>query len=92
MKKGKIDETAGRMGTAMRSARQVCHIALDEAASFLDITPAELFEYERGSAEVPFGVLEHVFTMGYKMLHIRILENKYLRQRNLFRKAQRMTE
>jgi len=82
----KIDETAGRMGMAMRQARRVCRLVPDDAAILLGIMPTDLAEYERGTAKVPFDVLEHMYVMGYKMLQVRIMENRYRRQRKIFSK------
>jgi len=81
-----IDETAGRLGVAMRRARRVCRLAQDEAAVLLRVTPAELAEYECGRARMPYDVMEHVFLMGYKMMHVRMMERSYRNHRNIFRK------
>lgn len=81
-----IDETAGRMGIAMRLARRRCYLPYDQVATLLRITPDELAKYERGRQKIPTDILERVFTMAYKMMHCRTLENMYRRQRNLFNK------
>ncbi len=82
----KLDPTAGRLGIAMRGARQACHLSIDEAAHLLRIMPNELVEYERGVAKIPIGVLNHAFFLGYKMMRVRVQESVYRRQRNIFRK------
>jgi len=81
-----IDETAGRLGAAMRQARRICCLGPDDVAVLLGIMPAELAEYERGTAQVPYDVLQHVFVMGYKMMQVRIIESRYRSHRNVFRK------
>ena len=82
----KTNKPANQMGFAMLCARQQCHLQPDEVALLLRITPAELFEYERGTEHMPTDVLQHVFIMGYKMMRIRVLEDRYRRQRRMFQK------
>lgn len=81
-----IDETAGRMGIAMRLARHRCYLPHDQVATLLRITPNELAEYEHAQKKITSDILERVFTMAYKMMHLRILESMYRRQRNMFNK------
>jgi len=82
----KIDETAGRLGLAMRQARRVCRLSQDDAAAILCIMPTNLAEYEFGVTKIPFDVLEHLFVMGYKMLQVRTTESRYRRHRKVFNK------
>lgn len=86
MAKKAINETTAHIGSALRAARQTAHLSHIDVADMLDITLDDLLEYERGSAQVPIAVLERVFTMGYKMIGIRVLEKKYKAQRNFIRK------
>ena len=81
-----IDETAGRMGFAMRQARKQCRLSADEVAILLHITSAELLSYERGTDKIPTDIIERVFIMGYKMIRVRTLENSYRKYRRIFRK------
>ena len=81
-----IDETAGRFGRAMMHARRVCHMSTDDVALLLRMTPAELHEFERAHEKVPVYVFEHILVVAFKTMHLRVLENKYRCQRNLFRK------
>ena len=81
-----IDETAGRMGFAMRHARKQCRLSADEVAILLHITSAELLSYERGTDKIPTDIIERVFIMGYKMMRVRVLENSYRKYRRIFRK------
>ncbi len=82
----KIDETAGRFGHAMRTARQACHMSSDDAARLLRMMPNELLEYERGVTKVPIQVFEYFCILGYKMMRVRVAENVYLRRQAVFRK------
>ena len=87
MKKRKqIDETAGRLGAAMYRARVTRHLSRDEVSALLYIMPDELSEYERGIKKIPDEILQHVFTLGYKMMRFRNLEDRYRQQRKIFRK------
>lgn len=86
MKQKRLDEMTEQLSKAMHQARQMCKITADDAAVLLRIRPDELFEYERGLKRIPRDVLEHVFVMGYKMMQVRIMENRYRRQCNFFRK------
>lgn len=81
-----IDETAGRLGTAMRHGRNNCHLHQDEMARLLQIRPDELYEYERGTLKIPQDVLERIILMGFKMIHVRRLERLYRWRRHLFEK------
>ena len=81
-----IDETAGRLGMAMRNARYKNYIPQDEIARLLHITPGELNEYERGHEKIPYDIMERVFLFGYRMIQIRTLESMYRRQRKMFNK------
>lgn len=74
MKKKAINETASRIGSAMCAARQTDHLSHIDVADMLDITLDDLLEYERGTAQIPTEILERIFTMGYKMIGIKILE------------------
>ncbi len=82
----KIDETAGRLGAALRKARWVCRIPHDEAAILLHVMPNDLHEYERGVTEIPQDILERIFLLGYRMMRFRTLEDKYRLQRKFYRK------
>lgn len=81
-----IDATARRMGAMLRRARRMCQMSTDETALMLRIMPDELVAYERGMQEIPLHIMEHIFIMGYKMMQVRIIENKYYRQRKLYQK------
>ncbi len=80
----KLNPTAARLGIAMRHARRACWLPHDEVAILLRITPNALAEYERGTTEIPSDILERVFIMAYKMMHVRTLDNVYRRQRHMF--------
>lgn len=81
-----IDETAGRIGRAMISARHVCRLTRDDVADLLHIMPNDLVEYERGHTKIPHDILERIFMLGYKTMHLRKLERMYRQQRWIFRK------
>ena len=81
-----IDETAGRVGAMMRQARRVCHMPTDDAAALLYVMPEDLVAYERGFKKIPVEVLEHFFVTGYKMMHVRVLENRFRQHRMALRK------
>ena len=84
-----IDETAGRVGAMMRQARRVCHMPTDDAAALLHVMPNELVAYERGFTKIPTDLLERMFVMGYKMMHVRVLENRYRQHRMALMKIKR---
>ena len=86
MKKKAINETAAHMGRALFAARQTARLTHADSADLLGITVEEQLEYERGAAQIPIEVLEHMFTVGYKMIGIRILEKKYRIKRDFIRK------
>ena len=87
-----IDETAGRVGAMMRQARRDCRMPTDDAAALLFVMPEELVAYERGLKKIPVDVLNRFFVMGYKMMHVRVLEKKFRRQRRVLQKlAQSVT-
>ena len=90
MRRKQIDETAGRQGCALRGARQSNHLTHADAAYILGITTDELLTYERGSAQVPIEVLEHMFAAGYKMIGMRKLERKYRAQCHFIRKIKQV--
>ena len=81
-----IDGTAGRVGVAMQHVRWVIHLSPDEAARLLRVMPNDILEYERGISPIPPDVMEYIFTMAYKMMRFRYLEDKYRFQRRFFRK------
>lgn len=85
-KRKQIDETAGRLGAAMRQARLARHLSRDEVGTLLYIMPDELSEYERGIKKIPDEILQYVFSMGYKMMRFRNLEDRYRLQRRIVRK------
>ena len=87
-----IDDTAGRVGAMLRQARRVCHMPQDDAAALLHIMPDKLAEYERGFTKIPSALLERMFVLGYKMMHVRVLENRYRQQNIAFRRLQRTVE
>lgn len=86
MKSKQIDESAGRIGAAMREARLTHHMKCKEIAELLRVTPQELIRYEHGTDKVPFDVLQRIFVHVYKTLQMRCLESKYYHQRCMFRK------
>ncbi len=86
-----IDTTARRVGAMLRFARQKCKMSTDDAAHILHILPDELAGYEHGVREIPQGLLEHMFVMGYKMIQVRIIEHRYHNQRKLFRKLKQIS-
>lgn len=88
--KKQIDETSGRVGAAMRNARQTCVIMHQDAAALLHITPKELGAYECGAEKIPTDILERVFAMAYKMIQIRQIEDRYRRQRRVFWKLKQV--
>lgn len=83
-----LDANTKRVGAIMHNARQMAHISRDELADLLDIMPNDLAAYEHGRTVIPADLLERVFVMGYSLMRIRVLENKYRRQRNVFRKLE----
>ncbi|MBD5391429.1 hypothetical protein HDR66_01330 [bacterium] len=85
-KKQQINQTVGRVGAMLRQGRRLCKMEQCDAAKLMRISTAELDEYERGFAEIPLGPLEHIFTMGYKMMQVRSLEHRYHTQRSILRK------
>lgn len=91
MKQKPIDTTAGRMGAMLRSARQMCKLSTDDASSILHILPDDLAAYEHGVWEIPLGVLEHMFIMGYKMIQVRIIEHRYHNQRKILRQIKQIS-
>ena len=80
------DKTAKHIGEALQHARIVLHISRDEASDLLRIMPNELTEYERGITKIPTDILSHIFLLGYKMMRLRTLEERYRMQRRIFRK------
>lgn len=88
MKKNQIDETAGRIATAMCYARRTYHISRNEVADLLRITRAELIEYEHGTREIPLGILERLFVLGYKSIQMRQIESRFYKRRTNFRKPE----
>lgn len=86
IKQKPIDETAGRIGTAMYNARVMRHLSRNEVSALLCIMPDELAAYERGVKKIPHEILQHVFIMGYKMMRFRNLEDRYRAQRKFLRK------
>ena len=78
-----IDETAVRLGTSLRSARNNCQLSIDAAAVLLHIMPMELVEYECGFAQIPTDILQRITTMGYKMLQARRFDRRYIRLRKM---------
>jgi len=85
-----LDETAGRLGIAMRNARRICYIPHDEVAYLLHITPKELAEYEQGIVKIPFDILERILIYGYRTMHARVLEGTYRKKRFVFNKLQKL--
>ena len=81
-----VNETVGRMGAALRQARQACRMTHDEVAVLLGVMPSDLAEYERGITVIPFDVLRQIFVMGYKMIEVRAIEKHYRCQRKVFRR------
>lgn len=88
----KTKDTASYIGVGMKRARYKCGITLDDAATMLRVSPAELHDYERGRLQMPLDVMEHVFIMGLRMMHNRLLEELYRRQRRIFRKLKELEE
>jgi len=86
----KFDDTAARMGIAMRYARQNAFIPKDEIATLLGITPNELHEYEQGVRQLPIDIMQRIFAIGYVTIHIRSMEDIYRRKRHLFNKLKKL--
>ena len=86
----KTKDTAQYIGVVMNRARYKSGIALDDAAKMLRVSPGELYDYERGRLQMPLDVMEHVFIMGLRMMHNRLLEELYRRQRRIFRKLKEL--
>lgn len=80
-----INDTAGRLGRAMRGARRDCRLCHEDAARLLRVSPNELLEYESGTKNIPTDVFVHVFIMGYKMMEVRTLASRYRCHRKAFR-------
>lgn len=83
-----IDENQARLGLSLRVGREECRLSLEDAAHMLHIMPNELFEYEHGAKPVPMDILQRLFIMGYKMIEVRIINNRYQVQRNMFKKIE----
>lgn len=86
-----IDENMAHLGLSLRVGRKECRLSLSDAAHLLHIMPNELFEYECGAKPVPADLLSRLFIMGYKMIEIRLINNRYQIQRNMFQKIERAT-
>ena len=84
-----IDETAQRLGTSMRVAREYCRLSIDELAGILRVMPTELYEYECGIRQIPTDILQRIFIMGYKMMYARRCDRRYIKLRQLMCKASR---
>ena len=82
-----IDETAVRLGTAMKVARNACHVSPDDTASLLRIMPSELAEYERGISQMPTDIIQRVFISGYEMMRFRTLDRRYRKLRHMMHKV-----
>ena len=87
MSKKQIDRTAGRMGMALRHARRHNGLNTDDAAPMLHIMPDELAAFEHGHAEMPMDILLYIFTMGYKMIQIRMIERRYHNMRQILHQS-----
>lgn len=83
MKVQPIDETAARLGRAMRAGRQMCRLTHDDAARLLRVLPGELLEYECGVKRIPTDVFVQAFTMGYRMMEVRTMRHNYIRHRKI---------
>lgn len=86
------DADTKRVGAIMHNARMVCHMSRDELSDLLNIMPNDLAEYEHGRTVIPADVLERVFIMGYSLMRIRVLENRYRCQRAAFRKIKQVVK
>lgn len=84
-----IDETALRLGTAIRIARDNCQLSIDAAATLLRIMPMDLARYESGAAQIPTDILQRITTMGYKMIQARRFDRRYIRLRKMLSKMKR---
>ena len=80
-----IDQTARRLGIAMRNARTNCQLSIDAAAVLLRILPMELAKYERGIIPIPTDIMQRLTIMGYKMIEARRFDNKYVKMRRMMR-------
>lgn len=89
-KKPRIDQTATRMGAALLHARRHCGLNTDDAALLLRIESDELASYEHGIAEMPMDILLYIFTMGYKIIEIRMIERRYRNQRHILKCAKQI--
>ena len=92
MNRKPIDETAARVGAMLRQGCQQCHLSQADAATLLRVLPHELAEYEYGLTKIPLNVLEHIFTMSYKIMQIRILERRYKLHRKVLWKLEQAAE
>ena len=81
-----IDETAVRLGRAIRLARDNCHLSLDAAAVLLRVLPMELAAYEAGITQIPADILQRITIMGYKLLQARRFDRRYIRMRKMMEK------
>ncbi|MBD5401091.1 helix-turn-helix transcriptional regulator [bacterium] len=84
------DDPAQRVGAIMHNARMMCHMARNELAERLGISPAELSAYEHGRAPIPEHLLEYIFTIGYNTMRARIFQERYRQQRRAFRKIKQI--
>ena len=83
MQKEPIDETAVRLGRAIRIARENCHLSLDAAAVLLRVRPMELAEYEAGTVQIPADIMQRISIMGFKMMQARRFDRRYIRLRKM---------
>ena len=83
MQKEAIDETAVRLGYAIRIARENCHLSLDAAAVMLRVLPMELAMYEAGIAQIPMDIMQRINIMGFKMMQARRFDRRYIRLRKM---------
>lgn len=84
-----IDDTARRLGIAIRIARDNCQLSIDAAATLLRIMPMDLAKYERGVLPIPTDILQRITIMGYKMLEARRFDHKYIKMRRTMRQLKK---
>lgn len=85
-----IDNTAGRIGVAMRDARRNAHMPMDVVAWLLHVSLADLQQFETGTKQIPMEVIRYICLMGYQLLQIRSFERMYKQRQYFFNKMRQM--
>ena len=87
-----IDETAVRLGRAIRLARENCQLSIDAAAVLLRVLPMDLAEFEAGTAQIPADIMQRITVMGYKMMQARRFDRRYIKLRKMMAKIKQINK